>query len=743
MMSKISIVDLFKDQEVVEKNDGKYKTECPCCGLQGGRTKGFILFPEGNRAYCQSSFKNFSILEAYAMKKGLIKCIDGKSTGEKRKVLDGGLFKETLDTLKEEYDDEMYKKVLKIAKVKEKLKLPNDGKTISKFASELSDRTQKENIFFYRPDLKQIVEIFKFKDIDESFEYKGFSGLSPVRFITLIERYFTPYDVVHLKGGEELDIIKSMSQTTAKIVLESDQFRDTMPVIKRMFSVPIPIIHKGELTFPKIGYDERFGSYLPHSSPWIEFDNMPLEEAKKILDEIYGGFCFKDRQDYVNSIAALLTPFLRGLFSDFCVRTPVYFYMANRERSGKDYNAGITGIVYEGAAIEEPPISNNERSGACSEETRKKILSLLIQGRKRFHSSNNKGLINNAVFESYTTATSISDRILGKNDSPTFANEIDYSLSGNIGTTMTPDMANRSLYINLFLEIEDANKRTFDNPNLHEWVRENRNLVLSAMYALVKNWFNKKCPDGSVPFASYPEWARICGGIMEAAGYISPCNKSKESFGVALDTETEDMKSLFEFCFKASPDTWLKKNEIKQLIIESKDDLFVDVDWDKSSDKIKFGKVVDRFVGRILSDIQFLVKDNTIRGSRREYKFVKVKATFRDTYTKKKSNLNVKAGIGGIVGIANDTVRNSHTYIEKYKSSKHPTNYTNPTKEKSDRQIQFTEAKECENITTKCEKDKVEAWIKSNPKKTTAELYEEFGVGSLKYKNELKAEGKI
>ena len=42
-------------------------------------------------------------------------------------------------------------------------------------------------------------------------------------------------------------------------------------------------------------------------------------------------------------------------------------------------------------------------------------------------------------------------------------------------------------------------------------------------------------PDGTHPFASYPEWARVCGGIMESAGYDSPCLPDKESLGIACD----------------------------------------------------------------------------------------------------------------------------------------------------------------------------------------------------------------
>lgn len=60
-----------------------------------------------------------------------------------------------------------------------------------------------------------------------------------------------------------------------------------------------------------------------------------------------------------------------------------------------------------------------------------------------------------------------------------------------------------------------------------------------------------------------------------------------------------------------------------------------------------------------------------------------------------------------------------------------------PIKEKSDRQVQFYDAPECADIKPNHTKEDVLNWIKENSNKTSKELYEHFGVGSLKFKNEL------
>ena len=535
----------------------------------------------------------------------------------------------------EQYRERTYKKAVdRIAAEKEnnetdsrvRINLPRTGKLISNFAQEVANVLNTKNILFFRNDSREVVEIGKLKNEKEQ-NYTGFLTVKPNRFITLAEKYIIPGSLVVIGTGENAVFEfrpKSMTADLANTVLQSPILEESLLHINRIFTVPLPIIYNGELTFPKKGYDIRFQSWLPYNSPEITNTKMSLGEAKKILYEILKEFVLKSNQDYVNAIAGLITPFLRGLYPKFNCRTPVFFYLANRERAGKDFLAGITGLVYEGAALEEPPICNTDMKWTSDDELRKKILSALLAGRKRLHFANNKGYLDNAVLEAIITSEKYSDRILGKNESPTFDNELEISLSGNVGISFTPDLANRARFARLFLEIEDANARKFERPNLHKWVLENRELILSAIYALVRNWIEKGSPDGSVNFASFPEWARVCGGIMEAAAYDSPCTPDKEILTLGGDSETMDMKRLFEFCYEKRPDTPLTKGRIRQLI-ELEEDIFSYFDFAKRSDQTKFGNKITKFVGRVLSDIKMVVKDDSIRSSRQEYIFTKEK----------------------------------------------------------------------------------------------------------------------
>ena len=842
------ILKLFKNGEITETSNGSYKTICPDCGLQGGRTPGFILNPENNIAYCNSSHKHFNLLETAALKIKTIRCLDGKETGERESIFDDDdeLLNETLEIVEEVYGPEIKEIIINSCYVKKEISLPVTGKLISEFAKQISKILLDKNILFYRHDSKEIVEIRKIK-YDKSGKLNdknnGFTTITPNRFITLVERYIQPGVFLKNKKTEQIEFHKkSLCSSLAAVLIESHILQDSLPKISRIFTVPMPIMYENKLTFPRKGYDERFESWLPYSSPEITNQSMELTEAKNIINEMFSEFCFKEEEDKINAIAALLTPFLKGLFKGFNTRTPVPFYIANRERAGKDFLAGITGIVYEGAALEEPPISSNENSKTnSSEELRKKILSAMIAGRKRLHFSNNKGFINNAVFESVVTSSQYSDRMLGRNETLVFDNELDLSLSGNAGITYTADFANRCRFINLFLEIEDANSRIFKKPDLHGWVLENRSLILSALYSFINNWIAKGNYKGTIPFTSFQEWAGICGGILEAAGYGSPCTQNKAILAIGGDNETKDMKNLFEACYEAHPNKYITRNDIVGIC--KKEDLFSNLDLDKNL--TRFGIKISKFIGRVLSDIKLTVDNANLRGNRQLYLFNKInEETTNPLYLKEEddniikdakvseekmlkmekmlkkeknevkdakipnmfvekdakiceplyeplysdlkssqeaSNIGQKGLNSGTLGmdgtictaVANSKKQNNYMVTgvvtvpevprvpnqqqlgiqpEKYNLSSYqkPHNIENISVEstvikKSDRETQFYDAEECKTIIPNHTKEDVLKWIKENPDgfSNYKELYNKFGVGCLKFRNQLKIDGLI
>jgi len=747
--NEISIKTLFNEFNLEDKGDDTYDCPCPQCGLWGGRTNSLVLNVEKNTAFCRSSQKWFTALEAYAMKKGIIKCLDGREKGQKQSPLTNDNVNESISCMQEEYEIELYDELSSKFNLNDKPQIiqPGTGKLISIFCREVGQHLKDKNEVFYRPGNNDIVEIGKIK-LHRNGEdcYTGFQNISPSRFITKIEKYISPCISVLNPKTEEYKIKpKSITKELANTLLESSELQQSLPQINRIFTVAIPTIYNGKLTFPNKGYDVRFSSWLPYNAPEIN-TNMNLEEAKKIIDEIFKEFCFSssDPSAKTNAIAGLITPFLRGLYTDFNVRTPIFCYIGNRERVGKDYCAGITGIVYEGFALDDSPISTSENSkNNNTAELGKKVLGAMLSGRKRLHFANNKGHIDNAVLEAILTSTKWSDRILSKNKNPTLDNEIEYSMSGNIGISYTPDFMNRARFVRLFLEQEDANARMFNNPNLHNWVLENRSLILSAIYTLIKTWDSKNRPLGTVPFSSFPQWAAICGGIMESCGYNSPCIPDKESVfvGVGGDSETSDMKRLFEICFEIYPNTSITKQVVRSLAAEN--ELFPGIDFNHQSGVINFSNKLNKFVGRIFSDIKMNVANPEARPARREMIFTKSVI----------NGLNSgSVGSLGSVSILPTIELKNNIYNKEYSNTTYSTNTTKvevkikrprikkeikKNEVKEERQIQFWDHPETKDIEPTCKEDDILEFIKTNPGTNYKEIYTKFRMGSIRFKAQL------
>jgi len=203
----------------------------------------------------------------------------------------------------------------------ERVELPKSGRLISEFLRDIKYKLAAKHNLFFRGDTKEIVEVGIIEHEGEGKEFTGFRSITASRFITKAEEYFEPGNVIYSKEEGQKWKPKSMGKELANTCLCSPQLEESLPYIKRIFTIPLPIIYKGELTFPIEGYDKRFYSWLPYNSPKID-PSFSLEKSKELIEEIFEDFCFKEENDRNMAISGLITPFLRGLYESFSCRTP-------------------------------------------------------------------------------------------------------------------------------------------------------------------------------------------------------------------------------------------------------------------------------------------------------------------------------------------------------------------------------------------------------------------------------------
>ena len=484
--------------------------------------------------------------------------------------------------------------------------LPGNGRTDSQFASEVGQLIKAKEVWFNHNHRTVVIRPV---EVAENFKSVGFHGLKPIEAGTHLEQYVETGFMKEDGAGNPTFHPGSLSREWADKLLHAPQLLSRLPKILRIMDAPLPVLHKGEIRLPQPGYNPDFKAYLLPSAPPIK--SVPIEEARQLVKEMLEGFCFESEQAAVHAVARLLTPFCRGLLG-WDARPPLWVYEANRERCGKDYLNGVIQIVHDGNIVSNPPFNSDE-------ELRKKITAGLRSGVRRMHFANMKGHISSGALEEAVTNKVWSDRTLGHSEEKSYANEIEFSLSCNVGTTWTPDLGNRMRIISLFLAQEDPNERHFRHSDLHGLARQRRGVMLSALWAFVCCWDKAGRPNGPTPFASFPEWAKVVGGIMCACELGDPCLPDQRATKVGGDETTGDMKDLFALAHDEFGEEWVKKEQIYQLLEKCEDlDLFSWFDLSDQSGKTRFGKALHRFDKRILGDVVLAVEGNK---NTRRYKF--------------------------------------------------------------------------------------------------------------------------
>lgn len=501
--------------------------------------------------------------------------------------------------------------------------LPALGRPISQFAQEVGQILAPSGQWFVKAErvvrLRELQVCGPAHPLAAGTSSMVFHYPTPNELRSSLESSLQPG--IHQRQGNNWEFVpQSMGRDTAAALLEAPQLKSALPTIRRILDVPIPVDIGGLLQWSQIGYDPRLQTFCKYAAPAVV--PLPLIEAKAVVDELLQGFCFANDQSRVMAIARLLTPMCRALMG-WDSRPPLWVFEANRPRAGKDYLAGCTGILYEGRANEDAPLDHD------SNETSKRIVAALQSGRRFMHFANSSGDIRNDAFEQAVTTKVLSRRLLGSNDAAsdlTLPNELEYSVSGNTGFSFTEDFALRCRRISLAYFDEDANGRTFPKTDLHGWIRDNRGRILGAMAGLIWEWNSQGRPSGPTPFSSFPEWARVVGGIMVACGSGDPCLPQIDGT-FTQDRLTEDMKTLFRIAQLAHPSESITRQSIRDLVTgrgrsteEIGLDLFPQWDLDDRKGQSAFGKAIQKYKGRILGGIRMEVDESD--RSRPKYMFV-------------------------------------------------------------------------------------------------------------------------
>lgn len=249
---------------------------------------------------------------------------------------------------------------------------------------------------------------------------------------------------------------------------------------------------------------------IPHASQ--------VDGAKAlILGEYLVDFPFADQASRANALACMLLPFVRLMIPG---PTPLHLFEASTEGTGKGKLANACAFPALGRELESTPQKEDEA------EWRKALTTALVSGVDPIffdNMYNPRGWDDTPLpIDSGTLAMALTqavwrDRILGVTRDATITIRSVFMASGN-NLEWSKELKRRIVPITLRTPIEDPSERGgFKHDPLEEWARRRYAELLHACLILCQNWIAEGRPMGRQVMGSYEEFARVMGGVLDAA----------------------------------------------------------------------------------------------------------------------------------------------------------------------------------------------------------------------------------
>ena len=404
---------------------------------------------------------------------------------------------------------------------KPQLKLPADHRQCSAFAREVGEIIGKTKALFRR-DLTPVTV---------NAEKKRLDSMSSQSFITWAEKFIDFYKEKNTDGLTRR-ITKSMTQAVALAVLESGEFLEQLPEIRRMNPARHPVFRKnGAIQLLEPGFFEEQGIYTIGDD--FEYDEaMTGEQGVAILRDLFKEYPL-DPRSLGAQVAAMLTMFCASMLRRGD-RPPSFIYTANSPRAGKTVLAMFPAIATTGSAA--------VRALPKGEEARKVLDGITMSGQSYAIFDNIRGRLQGEDIESFLTAPNWDSRELGGSKLSRVENNTVVFFTGN-QLSNSKDMADRSLFIELLVREADPRDRKFSRiinvPFIADPIR--RAQMCSAMWAMVKQWD----ADGRLPMdklmSGFEGWSEIVPPIVKHAGFGDVLVKPKIH---GVSDEVEDMRIL-------------------------------------------------------------------------------------------------------------------------------------------------------------------------------------------------------
>jgi hypothetical protein len=429
------------------------------------------------------------------------------------------------------------------------------------------------------------------------FPFEGrLKEMDPATFVSWSQQYFVGYKTKQDRDGNPYQVLRDMTESTAKLTLAAPELIASLPKIHRVYPSPVPVItDQDALILCTPGYDPSTGTYVfegnitshppdparpiitgPVLSDGYFDDAFTLADTFWFLHDLFSEFPFADWSEWITpsetdtlyredadgkprryrlsrSLSVQIGAML-ALFAANCVPKEAsrmgFIMNANTQRSGKTLLVKIATAPVYGAF--------KAQGWREDEESMAKILDSEILAASPYICFDNvRSFIQSDKIESLFTSPLWTGRILGRTEMFTEENNAVIFITGNNVNAGT-DIMHRCLLCDLYAEDADVQARQKPGTILNDvWLArpENRRAILSALWSIVRHWdyAGRPLADIHKTRLGFETWGQIIGGMVEHAMFGDMLERPV--LDNAGDTEMEDVLTLVKLLHaRSAPD---------------------------------------------------------------------------------------------------------------------------------------------------------------------------------------------
>jgi hypothetical protein len=472
-----------------------------------------------------------------------------------------------------------------------KVRLPGDNWLLSETATALGQHLADKSLFVRNGEIVLL-------DAGELL------SVSPQTFRTLVEQHVVCYRQ-RTSSHASYQVNVTMRDDEARGIMASQQFTERLRRLSRLNLCRLPVLRDdGKLELLPDGYDLASKTLTLSSVTYPE--DMSLAVAVETVNDLLSEFCFADgERSKAVAVAALMGLYATQLLPEGALR-PCFIVTKNAEGAGASTLVSCAVV----------PVIGRLPTGVKSDddnETRKALTAAVREARLVMLFDNQKSRLSSAALEAFISSPTWSDRLLGLNQTFIGQNIATVFVTAN-GCTVSPDMRRRSLVIELHLEAERAEDRQFGRPLDLPTLLTLRPKILAACWSLVRHWHRQGQQSPSRSHSAFPIWAKIIGGIVQAAGFACPLDTA--NVAVTADEDGEAMRRLVEVMQSGIPYTFAEIVGLCQangcfdgLVGEAGAEL-------KNASRVTLARLLGRYDHRLAKHCRFVIEG---KGHQRRY----------------------------------------------------------------------------------------------------------------------------